>query len=83
MLALRMSWACLHCHRRAPLLTEFGIRDVCFVPIVSGVLEFGLAKTPKDVAVEEIEWFTRSQDASIAFSYVMFWSKSDHDGLSL
>ena len=65
---------------RQPLLTEFGIRDVCFVPISLGVLEFGIAKTPRDVAREEIARFTQSREADRLFAYVIFWSQSDADG---
>ena len=67
--------------KRAPLLAEFGIRDVTFVPVSLGVIEFGMPKTAKDAALEEIKRFTSENGASSFFSYVLFWSISSKDGL--
>ena len=68
--------------RRAPLLSDFGIHDVYFLPVALGVLEFGLSKSPRDVAMEEIGRFTSMMGGSSVFAYVMFWSKvEEKDGL--
>lgn len=68
--------------RRAPLLSDFGIHDVYFLPVALGVLEFGLSKSPRDVAMEEIGRFKSMMGGSSVLAYVMFWSKvEEKDGL--
>jgi len=47
--------------KRAALAEEFGIRDIHFLPVDGGVLEFGKPKTAKDEAIKEINHFIHSQ----------------------
>ena len=47
--------------RRAAIAAEFGIRDIHFIPVVGGVLEYGSPITAKDMAMEEIQKFVSTQ----------------------